>query len=102
MSDSLDLSKIVNLIMENPTLINEISALAQGEKKQSAEEKEPEPTPIPEGEVTASVPENRSVSRHERRTDLLNAMKPYLSDERSKTIDTMLSIVGVLGAMRGR
>lgn len=101
--NNLELSKIVNLIMENPSLVAEISALAKGEVKddasvsaESTSAAEPHPE---EAEAVSAAP---SVSKQERRAQLLAAMKPYLSEERSRTIDTMMSIIGVIGSVRGR
>ena len=101
--NNLDLSKIVNLIMENPSLVAEISALAKGDKDDSQEapaiEAHTEETSAEQSETVSSPP---AFSKQQRRTQLLSAMKPYLSEERSRTIDTMMSIVGVLGSIRGK
>ena len=100
MSDTPDIGKIISLIMENPALIEQISALAKSDKLQNGN-----PTTI-ESEATeattsapANLPENRS--RQEKRSRLLSAMKPYLSESRSKAIDSMIGIVGILDMMKG-
>ena len=105
-SEGLDLSRVVGLIMENPKLIEEISALAKG-------------TNTSEGE---KIPQNEELSVEQRddvhptkvntytdvrpnknkRGELLGAMKPYLSKERARAIDSMLTIVDVLDMMRER
>lgn len=92
-----DISRIISVLMENPELIEQISALA-------AEKKEEEPTPAPpEEERTETVsvsakPEASSI--HSRREQLLSALKPYLSDERQKAIDSMMTFADILDAVR--
>ena len=93
-----DLSKIVGLIMENPNLIAEIRALAEKSEGDSApkEEAAPETT---EKEVTVSAPEAKSGRK---RRELLLALKPYLSEQRCKAVDQMLSIGDILDMMRNK
>ena len=92
-----DISRIISVLMENPELIEQISALA-------AEKKEEAPTPAPPEEertetVSASAkPEASSI--HSRREQLLSALKPYLSDERQKAIDSMMTFADILDAVR--
>ncbi len=92
-----DLSKIVGLIMENPNLIAEIRALA--EKSEAEEAEKEEDAPETAKEVSMPLPETRSRGK---RRDLLLALKPYLSDERCKAVDQMLSIGDILDMMRNK
>ena len=110
MQDTPDLSKIISLIMQNPTLISEISALAKGaaaEGKAEAEtvvtpEKPSEPERAEEAvSITASEPTSQA-QRKARRKELLYAMKPYLSDNRRTAIDSMSSILDILDVMMKR
>lgn len=100
----IDISKVISVIMENPRLIEEISALVS--KTDSA----PEPTPkIPESkeeneeikQESLPVSSNVGYSRGNR-AQLLGALKPYVSKERAKAIDSMLSIADILDMMRAR
>ncbi len=101
MADTPDLSRIINLIMENPSLIKEISNLA---KNDSTEEKPGEKS----REVKEEPNENEKVSlrtdvreaRTNHRNELLHAMKPYLSESRQNAIDSMVSISSVLEMMK--
>ena len=105
MQNTPDLSGIINLIMQNPSLIAEISALAkpksdpspEPEITESAQQKE-EPTvkeePAEEKNAVSSAPLMRT-HRHE----LLSAMKPYLSESRRSAIDSMASILDVIDVM---
>lgn len=105
MQNTPDLSGIINLIMQNPSLIAEISALAkpksdpspEPEITESAQQKE-EPTvkeePEEEKIAVSSAPLMRT-HRHE----LLSAMKPYLSENRRSAIDSMASILDVIDVM---
>lgn len=105
MSESLDLSRVVSLIMQNPELISKISELAStGSSEQSEAEEEALPLsdePIAEQSEPVSLPV-REESRHDRRSKLLSAMKPYLSAERSRTIDTMLTVIEMVDSIKRR
>lgn len=90
-----DLSKIVNLIMENPSLVEQISNLAKG-----SEDKPPAEETIAESPVTAELKEQNPRKLH--RSQLIGAMKPYLSPERRKAVETMLSIMDILDITGGR
>ena len=98
MADS-DLSRIVNLIMENPALIEEIKGLASGGAvSEKREEPKEDPAPIEEREdaqIEADLPKVR-------RRELLCALKPYVSEKRSRAIDSMLTIVEILDVMRSK
>ena len=90
-----DISKIVNLIMENPKIIEEIRELSEKTTK------EEEPTAISEETVKTTEIEQKPTyeqksSDKARRKELLRALKPYVSKERSNAIDSMLSIADVL------
>ena len=105
--ENLDISRVVGLIMENPALIEQIANLAKS--------KEEEPPP-PEAEETAITPETKEETavslskptyspKTEGRNDrarLLGALKPYVSEERAKAIDSMISIADILDMMRSR
>lgn len=108
MADAPDLSKIIGLIMENPDLIARIQGLAKGEATTSDEAKE---TAVSNGEVdeTSVTIEEKATPTSadyygpkERRSKLLYAMKPYLSTERAKAIDSMLSVAEILDMMRSK
>ena len=108
MSGTPDLSRVINLIMENPALIEEIAALAK--KDDAREETESTAPPVAEAEaVSASVPtatgerisEVAAVPRgRSTRNELLGALKPYLSNERAKAIDSMMTIADIFDMMR--
>ena len=105
-----DLSKIVNLIMENPKLIEEIKNL-------SAEKGEPEALKPNNEEAKTSSENSESLTsaavtydgsgsangiNRIRRKDLLLALKPYVSEERGRAIDSMMSIADILEMMRSK
>lgn len=105
-----DLSKIVNLIMENPKLIEEIKNLsAEKEKPVSAEPDKEELSSTTEKSESVAAPavtyDNTGsiggISRI-RRKDLLLALKPYVSEERGRAIDSMMSIADILEMMRSK
>ncbi len=96
-----DISKIIELIMQNPSLISEIQGLVKSEN-----EAKPEPKP----EVTVSEERDappmsvsapfQDMSQRARRSQLLCAMRSYVSSERAKAIDSMLAISEILDVMK--
>ena len=104
--ENLDLSKVVGLIMENPALIEQISSLA---RKSAVSQTSEENLEIPEEtapqkaeEVHAEPTYARAEIGQSNRTRLLCALKPYVSKERAKAIDSMISIADILDVMKGR
>ena len=103
-----DLSKIVGLIMENPSLIEEIKKLAAQQKNEDKKEEKPSDAE----EVLESVNEEPEAHKSSiepseninrvRRRDLLSALKPYVSEERGRAIDSMMSITDILDMMRSK
>lgn len=98
MQDTPDISKIVGLIMQNPSLIEEIASLAKNESREAPADTSvaAEDTPV---EVTASAEPERNTPSRAHRHELLRAMKPYLSESRRNAIDSMSSILDVLDVM---
>lgn len=99
MSETPDLGKIVSLIMENPDLISRIQELAKTDGKNDEK-------PI-EAEASVAIPQAESIqppsiNAREKRNRLLGAMKPYLSGERAKAIDSMMSVVEILDMIKPR
>ena len=86
-----DLSRIISVIMENPSLIEEISALAAKKDDEAAPD---------ETMTTVADTETNSSALHGRREQLLSALKPYLSSERQKAIDSMMTFAEILDAVR--
>lgn len=103
MANTPDFSKILSLIMENPELISQISALARSNTESEAAATIEEPV-ADSAEIQAGIeiPEEPQSRRRVNRAQLLNAMKPYLKESRSKAIDTMIGIADILDVMSGR
>ena len=106
--ENIDLGKVIGLIMENPALIEQISNLARGtpvEKQQESEPKADVPSQV-ETEVQKTSPTySPALSRVDQRSNraqLLGALKPYVSEERAKAIDSMISIANILDMMKAR
>jgi hypothetical protein len=104
-----DLAKIVSLIMENPRLIDEIKNLASTNgKTQSTESEDTEvASPIVPEEKTSPTLSNITYTTSEsdprtKRKDLLTAIKPYVSPERGKAIESMMSIVDIIDMIRSK
>ena len=93
MQDTPDIGSIVSMIMENPRLVSEIAEMAKArESKSESDEASAPVTAAPEPEVKEDSGEPRRLHR----IKLANAMKPYLSKERARAIDAMMSIADIL------
>ena len=98
MANTPDISRIISLIMENPQLVEQISNLAKADSDESNEKES-----NTQESVTTSVPPEQTADHNTKsntRSQLLRAMKPYLSESRGRAIDSMISISGILDAMR--
>ncbi len=103
---SPDLSRIVSLIMQNPDLIHQIEDLARQEPGVQASESEAEaPQPIQAVQKEdASIPAAalpQQNARREKRTRLLTALRPYVSEKRSKTLDTLIGAMDLFDIIGG-
>ena len=101
-----DLSKIVNIIMENPKLVEQIRDMVANSER---EEEAVPSSVVPEQEiieetapVSSPLPEENTYqkSRSSRRNDLLRAMRPYVSEERGRAIESMITIADILFAIK--
>ena len=95
MQSTPDLAGIVNLIMQNPALIEQIAALAK-QKTVAPPPEEAEGTEAPPVEEVAVNPSPAATAMRTHRHELLSAMKPYLSENRRVAIDSMASILDVI------
>lgn len=97
-SQTPDLGRIINLIMENPKIIEEISNLAKADAKpkEAVESLAPEEV-LPRSEIKVNT---APVRQHSRRGELLTLLKPYLSEKRASAIDSMVSVADVLKIMK--
>ena len=93
----VDISKVISVIMENPKLLDEIKSLAANEStSEPPTAQSSEPSEVHTA-YTAEPPQKRS-----KRTELLDALKPYISDERKKAIESFITIAEILEVMRGK
>ena len=91
MDNGNDLSKIIELIMKNPDIIEKIKDLKN--ESDAINHKSTETATNANGIHTQ---QNSS-----RRCALLSALKPYLSPKRGKAIETMLSAIEVMDLIKG-
>ena len=104
--ENLDISKVVGIIMQNPQLIEQIASLAKGQNEiaeatptaEETIESKADSEPV-SAEITTNSP---AISERVNRAQLLGALKPYVSKERAKAIDSMISIADILDMMRTR
>ena len=96
MESTPDLSRIVNLIMQNPELIEQISALARSEQTDEAHTEDVVKEDV---ETIADVSKTPRRDMRSHRHELLSAMKPYLSEGRRSALDSMSSILDIIDVM---
>ena len=95
-----DLSKIVGLIMDNPELVMKIKELANKDEKDDKTDVSTEETPL----MSTSIPtssESDLLPKKTRRTALLHALKPYLSEKRGRAIESMITVLDVIMTVNG-
>lgn len=105
--ESIDVGRVIGLIMENPEIIEQISSLVkQKDTQDTPTETPPENTEPAVSKQASAEPQlqSNSPSGHTRghRTQLLGALKPYVSEERARAIDSMISIADILDMMKAR
>ena len=105
--ENLDVGKVIGLIMENPQLIEQISNLAKRQtastdSDQSGEARTNVAIPNEASEQTVAATYQPNAGQRGNRSQLLNALKPYVSSERARAIDSMMSIADILDLMKSR
>lgn len=111
-----DIGKMIGLIMENPKLMEELSALSKQAETASVSESTPPAVELPET-VSSGVPDReaetapvsaptaapagKASASHGKRQVLLRALRPYLSEKRARALDSMEAIAGLLDMMQG-
>lgn len=88
-----ELSRIVSLIMQNPELIKQIEALAKSDGGEDSAQAQPLPEKSTEEAApvsAAAFSPSGGVERRQRRTQLLSALRPFVSERRGKTLDTLM------------
>ncbi len=106
MENSMDLSSVVSLIMKHPELIEQIAALAksEGDGGASGASVEVPATAEPVSETSRSQGERdnggtHEISKSENRKRLFSAIRPFLSDERARTLSSVEAVVSILDSM---
>ena len=107
MQDTGDISKMISILMQNPDIIERVKALAEKTEDSknfgTVDSTELLTESNKEDNNTANLKEESNVhTERDRRQKLLSAIKPYLSRERGKAIDTMLSVIEVFDIIKAR
>ena len=89
----LELNKIVNMIMENPELVEKIKAMGTSATEMQNEQREA----IPKPEVI-DMPNN--TPKRSKRYELLHSLEGFLSAERKKSLETMMTIAEVFDSVK--
>ena len=97
-----DLGKIIGLIMENPTLLQEIKRLAQSEEDIADAPPAIEAAAAPEENRIEPSTAQKSRNGNEKRRELLRALSPYISEPRRKAVETFMTIADILELMRAK
>ena len=90
----LELNKIVSMIMENPELVEKIKAMGAAANASQAEPRE-ELTKSESAEAPSYTPQHRS-----KRYELLHSLESFLSPDRKKSLETMMTIAEVLDSVK--
>ena len=107
--ENFDVSRVIGVIMENPQLIEQISGLMK-QRNNDADESQSSSVIKTESSNNAdntnaesAASANPILPRHRgNRAQLLGALKPYVSEERARAIDSVISIADILDMMRAR
>ena len=99
-----DISKVVSLIMENPKLIEEIKGLVKEEAQDDLKaDNENEIAETAKNTVAREATySSHQIPKKTQRSELLKALKPFLSAERGKAIESMITISDVLETIKER
>ena len=100
--ENIDLGKVIGLIMENPALIEQISNLAKNTSAEKPREETEHSIPTEPTDQKVTPTYTPIMSSKSNRAQLLGALKPYVSEERGKAIDSMISIANILDMMKAR
>ena len=102
-----DLSKIVSMIMNNPTLVEEIRDMVAKSDAEDEEQNEKSKneviTPVPKKNEESAEAITKDTYREKkvtRRNELLRAMRPYLSEERGRAIESMITVMDIVLALK--
>ncbi len=98
-----ELGRIINLIMENPTILGEIKRLADENNTDVAIEE----SEIDEASADIELAKEKEANplprvNNSKRRELLNALSPYISEGRRKAIESFMTIADILDLMRGK
>ena len=104
-----DLSSMISSLMSNPAALSAISSLLGNLNAGGASASPPPqtPPPPPEASTYASAPpmlpvhaEPRGRRHDDDRRHLIDALRPFLSEERCATLDYILKISDLISLMR--
>jgi len=91
----LELNKIVGMIMENPELVEKIKEMGKSQEKSDEDAShDTESYTVPKADTAAYVPK---VSK---RNELLRALQSFLSEDRRKGLETIMTIADVLDTVK--
>ena len=100
-----DIGKLVELIMKNPQIIEQISNLALADKDAqgtTGQASEASDEPMIAESTSSEAGAFSSESEGKKRTRLLYALKPYLSERRAKALDSVMTFSEIFDTMKSR
>lgn len=101
-----DVGKLVELIMKNPQLIEQISNLANADNDSNGEvggNQISEDVIIESEQKSESETASYNIeSDAKKRSRLLYALKPYLSERRAKALDSVMTFGEIFDAMKSK
>ncbi len=91
-----DLGKIVGMIMENPELVESIRKMGENRDLESSDEEKEAPAP-----AVLDIP-MQAKREPSKRSELLRALSGFLSPERQRALESMISVASVLDTMKSK
>ena len=88
----LELNKIIGMIMENPELVEKIKSMSK--EADMTEKKDDEKAD------NVVVSDKLPSPRRSKRNELLRALESFLSEDRRRSIETMITIADVLDTVK--
>lgn len=106
MDGAPDISKVIGVLMEHPDLMEQITTLigksTEAQSTNSEVNATEDSATAEEIDQPTAMKSTDDEARRRNRARLLGAMKPYLSENRTRAIDTMIGIADAIDVLKRR
>ena len=90
-----DLSGLLSSVLSNPAAMSMLSSLVSGMKNVGSDAPPSPPPPPPQAVIPTLAPLSNGARRDDRRSELLCALKPFVSRSRCEMIDRLIGILAL-------